>query len=66
MWDGIIFIRNGIYEKAKFKFQIYYPNNFPTEKPMIFFKSKVYHPLINFETGELDLNVQLLFFINSI
>jgi len=24
---------------------------------MIFFKSKVYHPLIDFETGELDLNV---------
>ena len=50
VWDGIIFIRDGFYKDARFKFQIYL-REFPIRKPSIYFKSTVFHPYINEKTG---------------
>ena len=40
---------------AVFKFRMNFPLNYPTEHPTIEFITPVYHPLVNPETGDLDL-----------
>jgi len=57
VWDGIIIIRGGLYKNGKFKFFIEFPKGFPKNKPELYFISKVYHPLVNLETGHLDMKV---------
>lgn len=54
VWDGIIIIRAGLYKNAKLKFYLELPRGFPKTKPELYFVSKVYHPLVNYETGHLD------------
>ena len=56
IWHGIIFPREGIYKDGIFKYQIHIPNDYPNSPPKVIFVSKVYHPLINQKTGELDLS----------
>lgn len=36
---------------------IEYPADYPNARPSVTFKTKVYHPLVRLETGELDLQV---------
>ncbi|KAL4509155.1 hypothetical protein ABPG72_018086 [Tetrahymena utriculariae] len=55
VWHGIIFVRNGLYKNGKFKFEMTFPSTFPLEPPQIKFKQHIYHPLIDYETGKLDL-----------
>ena len=50
-------VRSGLYKNAKFKFYMEFPRGFPKNKPEVYFVTKVYHPLINYETGHLDLKV---------
>jgi len=42
-----------------------FPDEFPQLRPEITFMSKVYHPLIAMETGELDMKVTF-FILNFI
>lgn len=58
VWDGVIIIRSGLYKNGKFKFYMEFPRGFPKNKPEIYFVTKVYHPLIDSESGHLDLNVK--------
>eukprot|EP01134_Creolimax_fragrantissima_P006664 CFRG6664T1 len=52
IWHGVMFVREGIYESAVFKFDVYIPNNFPTEEvPVIQFTSDVFHPAVEPKTG---------------
>ncbi|XP_058800067.1 AKT-interacting protein homolog A-like isoform X2 [Phymastichus coffea] len=54
LWFGVQFIRQGIYQGGVFRFTITLPQNFPDGKcPDVVFQTKVFHPLINYETGEL-------------
>ena len=55
IWHGIIFIRSGVYQGAVFRFVIDIPFNYPLVSPTVHFVSSVFHPLIDFETGELNL-----------
>lgn len=48
-------IRQGFYKEAKFKFVMQFTAEFPRVPPVIYFVSKVYHPLIDYNTGELDM-----------
>ena len=57
VWDGVIIIRAGLYKNAKLKFYLELPRGFPKSKPELYFISKVYHPLVNYETGHLDMKV---------
>ena len=55
-WHGIIFPRDGIYKDGIFKYKIIIPNDYPNSPPQVIFSSKVFHPLINQKTGELNLS----------
>lgn len=56
IWYGVIFIRMGSYQDGIFKFVLTIPENFPDgECPRFIFKPPVYHPVVNIETGELDV-----------
>ncbi|KRX08347.1 Ubiquitin-conjugating enzyme/RWD-like protein [Pseudocohnilembus persalinus] len=54
-WEGIIFIRNGVYKMGKFKFLLIFPQQFPLEPPEVQFVSPVYHPLVDPQNLKLDL-----------
>ena len=57
VWNCLVFVKGGYYEKGKFKFQIQIPKEYPAESIRVYSLTKVYHPLINMETGEVDLKV---------
>ena len=55
-WFGIIFIRQGIYQEAVFRFKILIPDNYPDgDCPRLVFEHPVYHPIVDPETHELDV-----------
>ena len=60
VWDGVIFLRGGLFKDGKFKFKIEFEQETLRSIPKIIFKSNVYHPLINIKTGELDMKVLLI------
>jgi len=56
VWNGVVFVRQGIYRDAIFRFSINIPDNFPDgDSPSVVFKPPVFHPLIDSETGQLDV-----------
>lgn len=56
VWFGVIFIRMGSYQDGIFKFIMKIPENFPDgDCPSVVFKPPVFHPIVNMETGELDV-----------
>lgn len=55
-WYGVLFIHHGIYEEGIFKFVMSIPENYPDgDCPLVKFVPPVYHPLVDRETGELDI-----------
>jgi len=56
VWHGVMFLRQGIYKTAILKFIINLPPNYPDSRPSVQFSSKVFHPLVDYETGLVDLN----------
>ena len=40
---------------AFFKFRIEFPEDYPSKPPKVYFKGSIYHPLIDYETGDVDL-----------
>lgn len=55
-WFGIMFIRQGLYQGGVFRFTLYVPDNYPdSDCPILVFDPPVFNPVINFETGELDV-----------
>eukprot|EP00826_Nyctotherus_ovalis_P019180 TRINITY_DN15867_c0_g1_i2.p1 TRINITY_DN15867_c0_g1~~TRINITY_DN15867_c0_g1_i2.p1 ORF type:complete len:154 (-),score=24.81 TRINITY_DN15867_c0_g1_i2:141-602(-) len=50
-----MFIRQGYYKNAILKFIIKFPEEYPLLPPSLTFTTPVYHALVNYETGELDL-----------
>ncbi len=54
-----------------YKFEIRFPQNYPLKHPEVFFVNKIIHPLIQDNTGKLDITVIknyfiLIFFIEKI
>eukprot|EP00731_Ephydatia_muelleri_P025967 Em0018g67a len=55
IWYGLMFIRVGIYQNAIFKFTLSIPRNYPDGGcPDFDFQSGVFHPLVDYVTGQLD------------
>eukprot|EP00037_Helgoeca_nana_P034349 m.421388 g.421388 ORF g.421388 m.421388 type:complete len:387 (-) comp33921_c0_seq1:102-1262(-) len=54
-WDGAVFVHSGLYEGGVFRFRMLIPKRHPTDiPPRVFFQTNVFHPQVNFETGELS------------
>lgn len=58
VWQGVIFVRQGIYKGGVFRFKIEIPENYPNIRPAVFFHTYVFHPLIHPDTGELAIGPQ--------
>ncbi|XP_054714241.1 AKT-interacting protein-like [Uloborus diversus] len=55
-WFGAIFVRQGLYQGGVLRFTLYIPDNYPDcDCPILVFDVPMFHPLINIETGELDV-----------
>ncbi|KIW04066.1 uncharacterized protein PV09_04884 [Verruconis gallopava] len=46
LWSGVLFVREGPYKGAVLRFQISFPNPFPSSPPLITFASDIFHPLL--------------------
>jgi len=59
-FSGVIFLDKGLYKNAIFKFELALPEEYPAEGalPKLIFSSRVYHPLVDNQTNQLDLEVQ--------
>ena len=56
LWFGVIFVRQGLYQSGIFKFCVVIPQTYPdSDCPKIVFDRAPFHPLINPQTGELDV-----------
>ncbi|XP_045194122.2 AKT-interacting protein-like isoform X2 [Mercenaria mercenaria] len=56
IWNGVIFIRQGLYQDAVFRFNLNIPENYPNgDCPRVFFEYPVFHPLVDPKTFELDV-----------
>ncbi|XP_055891216.1 AKT-interacting protein-like isoform X1 [Biomphalaria glabrata] len=56
IWSGLIFIRQGLYQGGALRFSLSIPDNYPDgDCPKFVFEFPVFHPLVNPETGELDV-----------
>ena len=56
-WCGVIFLRAGFWKTGVFRFSIEMPPNYPGDgaRPTIKFLNQVFHPLVDYRTGEVDL-----------
>ncbi|KAK3379946.1 ubiquitin-conjugating enzyme/RWD-like protein [Lasiosphaeria ovina] len=46
LWSGIIFVRRGPYVTAILRFQISFPDTYPSLPPLVTFSTDIFHPLI--------------------
>ena len=63
VWQGVIFIKEGPYKGGMYKFEIRFPQNYPLKHPEVFFINKIIHPLIQDNTGKLDITVRKIILI---
>jgi len=57
-WKGYLFgPDNSPYKDGIFQIKLNLPNNYPMSPPKITFLTKIFHPNINFETGEVCLDI---------
>ncbi|KAH8095697.1 hypothetical protein JL720_3020 [Aureococcus anophagefferens] len=56
-WHGVIFVRRGMYASGVFKFRVELPPEYNDVGawPGVFFTSRIYSPLVDAESGELDV-----------
>uniref|UniRef100_T1ISW3 UBC core domain-containing protein n=1 Tax=Strigamia maritima TaxID=126957 RepID=T1ISW3_STRMM len=55
-WYGVLFASHNYYEDGVFRFILHIPDNYPNGMvPRLFFQPPIFHPLVDAETGELDL-----------
>ncbi|VWU49714.1 ubiquitin-conjugating enzyme E2, putative [Hepatocystis sp. ex Piliocolobus tephrosceles] len=59
IWDVFFFLYSTIYKNGKFKIQIRLNENYPNSIPEVYFLTPVFHPLINPESGKLNLGIYL-------
>ena len=55
IWDGTLFIRQGLYKGGIFKFRMVFPSDYPNNPPKVTFDTYIYHPLIHKDTREYDI-----------
>ncbi|XP_067651587.1 AKT-interacting protein-like isoform X1 [Haliotis asinina] len=58
IWNGVLFIRQGLYQEGVFRFTLTIPDNFPDtdcDCPSVVFEYPVFHPLVHPVSGLLDV-----------
>ncbi|XP_065644286.1 protein crossbronx [Hydra vulgaris] len=55
VWFGVIFVKEGPYDEGIFHFSIIFQDSYPETRPLLQFKSKVFHPQIDKTNGKLNL-----------
>jgi ubiquitin-protein ligase len=54
-WHGCLHLKSGHYKGGIFKFSLHIPVDYPDSPPSVYFFNPIFHPLVDEETGELDL-----------
>lgn len=57
IWHGTLFVRSGMYRGGVFKFQLDLGDEYPEYPPSLKFLTDIYHPMVEPETGIVDLEV---------
>eukprot|EP00039_Didymoeca_costata_P018718 m.334674 g.334674 ORF g.334674 m.334674 type:complete len:153 (+) comp17409_c0_seq1:138-596(+) len=55
-WKGLLAPQNKPYDKAAFKFELDFPEQYPFKAPKLTFKTPVYHPNVD-EKGDICMGV---------
>ncbi|XP_067946336.1 AKT-interacting protein-like isoform X2 [Watersipora subatra] len=56
IWNGCMFIRQGLYQGGVYRFQLFVPDTYPDAGcPLLIFDPPIFHPLIDPATGRLDV-----------
>ena len=55
-WHGSVHITDGFYKGGVFKFVMNIPIDYPAAPPSVYFFNHVFHPLVDADTGRLDLS----------
>ena len=55
LWNGQIFIKEGVYTDLNITFKIIFSNNYPNTPPEVVFDEKIFHPLIEPNINKLDI-----------
>lgn len=56
-WHGCLHVKEGHYAGGVFKFVMNIPIDYPASPPSVYFFNAVFHPLVDPETGRLDISV---------
>ena len=56
-WNGVLFVKDGIYKGGVFRFNVYISDCYPIEAPEVVFEQEIFHPLIDPSYKKLDVNV---------
>jgi hypothetical protein len=59
-WCGVIFLRAGLWKSGIFRFTIDMPVTYPGNNacPKITFLNQIFHPMIDWDSGEIDLSLR--------
>lgn len=56
VWNGVVFVRQGLYQDGVFRFSIEFAASFPdSDCPSVVFRPVIYHPNVDPESGSLDV-----------
>ena len=55
-WHGSLHVKEGFYRGGVFKFVMHIPVDYPESSPNVYFFTQVSHPLVDPDTGRLDLS----------
>ena len=56
-WHGVVHVKEGYYRGGVFKFVINVPVDYPASAPAVYFFTSVFHPLVDTQTGRLDITI---------
>lgn len=54
-WKGLYFCKQGIFQEAVIRFRLTIPADYPKAMPSCVFQSQVFHPLVDQDSGRLNL-----------
>ena len=55
LWNGRLFIKEGVYTGLNISFKIIFSNNYPKIEPEVIFNDEIFHPLIDPVSYKLDV-----------